>query len=821
MVRSPHLQTSSTTPPTLQLVPMGSLKLFVKAVRKAKTIADERTVIRKESAAIRTSFRDPNLDQNTRRIDISKLLYLYILGEKTHFGQVECLKLLVSSRFADKRLGYLAAMLLLDENQEVLTLLTNSLDNDMKHSNKFIVALALGCLGTLASAELARDLYANVELIIDTSNSVYLKKRACIVAAKLVEKEPELAEVFVPKISKLIIDKTPLILSATCRLIQSVYFNCPTFRPTLVLLLPKVIAHMKRIISGGYLPDYDVHGVTDPFLKVSILATLRTLAMDENCTPEFQQELNDVLTQVVLSLDTGLNAAHAVLYECVKTIFAVKSDQSLRVLGVNILGKFLPFKDNNTRYVALEMLLTVIDYEPVAVQRNRATIISCLADGDISIRRRALELTFAIMNEQNIRVLLREVLSFLGSCTDVELKPYITSQLAICTSKYAPSEVWHFDTLTRMLKVSENHVTPDVLSSILALIMGCGDGDLKKHAVGSLVLASLEDSSQFGLALVTTWTMGEYADLLLGSNIEVNGKSVEVDETLLLNLFTSFISNPMFNETEIIQLTLYMLTAALKLSTKFKSSSSIEQLRWFIALKTSNNNAEIQTRAIEYKQLFMQSDQSKLGLLARMPAPPQKERQGLSLQGKAKVPTAAIANQTSTTEDLLNLLDDEPPALPNASVGNSINSSDLLSDIFGGLSTRDAAVTSPPDLSGADSIVSSVGIEAFRNSHICVSFIPKVFGNGEATADVEITSTSHGDRIEHVQLLIAVPKTQKLTITTTAGSDSLVSSNVIKQSLKVVGNAGSKLKLRVKVKYQVNGTVLEDQFDFARFTNTL
>ena len=33
-------------------------------------------------------------------------------------------------------------MLILDENQEVLTLLTNSLDNDMQHPNSFIVGLA-------------------------------------------------------------------------------------------------------------------------------------------------------------------------------------------------------------------------------------------------------------------------------------------------------------------------------------------------------------------------------------------------------------------------------------------------------------------------------------------------------------------------------------------------------------------------------------------------------------------------------------------------------------------------------------------------------
>jgi AP-1 complex subunit gamma-1 len=62
-----------------------------------------------------------------RRNNVSKLLYLFTLGERTHFGQIECVKLLASPRFADKRLGYLGTMLLLDENQEVLTLVTNSL----------------------------------------------------------------------------------------------------------------------------------------------------------------------------------------------------------------------------------------------------------------------------------------------------------------------------------------------------------------------------------------------------------------------------------------------------------------------------------------------------------------------------------------------------------------------------------------------------------------------------------------------------------------------------------------------------------------------
>ena len=124
------------------------VKQFIRNVRASKTIADERAVVQKESAAIRASFREESGDSNircapvslrsyvgstspnqfaTRRNNVAKLLYLFTLGERTHFGQIECLKLLASPRFADKRLGYLGTMLLLDENQEVLTLVTNSL----------------------------------------------------------------------------------------------------------------------------------------------------------------------------------------------------------------------------------------------------------------------------------------------------------------------------------------------------------------------------------------------------------------------------------------------------------------------------------------------------------------------------------------------------------------------------------------------------------------------------------------------------------------------------------------------------------------------
>ena len=79
---------------------------IIRAVRACKTQADERGVVSRESALIRSSFKEE--DNMNRHRNIAKLLFLQQpLGYPTHFGQIECLKLIVRNKFIEKRIGYL------------------------------------------------------------------------------------------------------------------------------------------------------------------------------------------------------------------------------------------------------------------------------------------------------------------------------------------------------------------------------------------------------------------------------------------------------------------------------------------------------------------------------------------------------------------------------------------------------------------------------------------------------------------------------------------------------------------------------------------
>ena len=62
------------------------LRDLIRAIRACRTAQDERDLINKECASIRTSFKDE--DNEGRARNVGKLLYIHMMGYPAHFGQV-------------------------------------------------------------------------------------------------------------------------------------------------------------------------------------------------------------------------------------------------------------------------------------------------------------------------------------------------------------------------------------------------------------------------------------------------------------------------------------------------------------------------------------------------------------------------------------------------------------------------------------------------------------------------------------------------------------------------------------------------------------
>lgn len=776
---------------------MASLKQFIRNVRASKTIADERAVVQKESAAIRASFREESHDSNVRRNNVAKLLYLFTLGERTHFGQIECLKLLASPRFADKRLGYLGTMLLLDENQEVLTLVTNSLKNDLNHSNQYVVGLALCTLGNIASIEMSRDLFPEIENLIQTSNP-YIRKKAALCAMRICRKVPDLQEHFLEKVKMILSDRNHAVLLSGITLAigmceaeeqEEVEEGVIDMFKTLV---PQLVSTLKSLQSSGYTPEHDVSGITDPFLQVKILRFFRMLGRGDAAVSE---QINDILAQVATNTEASKNVGNSILYEAVLTILDIEADSGLRVLGVNILGKFLANKDNNIRYVALNTLIKVVAIEPNAVQRHRNTILECLRDPDISIRRRALDLSFTLIREDNVRVLIRELLAFL-EVADAEFKPVMTTQIGIAADRYAPSKRWHIDTMLRVVKLAGNYVKEQILSSFVRLI--ATTSDLQTYSVQKLYAALKADITQEALTLAATWSIGEYGDALLrGGSYEEEELVKEVRESDLVDLYETIL-----NSTYATQIVAeYIVTSAMKLTTRMSDPAQIERIRRLILARQSDLSTEIQQRAVEYGNLFGY-DTIRRGVLERMPAPEIKEEHrvlGEATTKKKDNRKSMLKNKTNkpitkqSEADLLGDLlggSDAPAVDTSATINGQQNTADLLADILGGgtsVQSPPPQSVSPAPTSGSnmDSMLDLMGngtapvpkpaaaaspapsgpaaqpVYNKNGIHITIQVSRSAAG---AQALARFRNTTNFDRLTGVGLQAAVPKSQKLSL---------------------------------------------------------
>uniref|UniRef100_A0AAY4E4V3 AP-1 complex subunit gamma n=1 Tax=Denticeps clupeoides TaxID=299321 RepID=A0AAY4E4V3_9TELE len=559
------------------------LRELIRTIRTARTQAEEREMIQKECAAIRSSFRE---EDNTYRCrNVAKLLYMHMLGYPAHFGQLECLKLIASQKFTDKRIGYLGAMLLLDERQDVHLLMTNCIKNDLNHSTQYVQGLALCTLGCMGSSEMCRDLAGEVEKLLKTSNS-YLRKKAALCAVHVIRKVPELMEMFLPATKNLLSEKNHGVLHTSVVLLTEMCERSPDMLSHFRKLVPQLVRILKNLIMSGYSPEHDVSGISDPFLQVRILRLLRILGRSDDDSSE---AMNDILAQVATNTETSKNVGNAILYETVLTIMDIKSESGLRVLAINILGRFLLNNDKNIRYVALTSLLKTVQTDHNAVQRHRSTIVDCLKDLDVSIKRRAMELSFALVNGNNIRGMMKELLYFLDSC-DPEFKADCASGVFLAAEKYAPSKRWHIDTIMRVLTTAGSYVRDDSVPNLIQLITN--SVEMHAYTVQRLYKALLDDISQQPLVQVASWCIGEYGDLLVSGQCEEEEPiQVTEDEVLdvLEGLLVSNLSAPVTRG--------YSLTAIMKLSTRF---SSVNRIKKVVSIYGSSIDVELQQRAVEY-----------------------------------------------------------------------------------------------------------------------------------------------------------------------------------------------------------------------------
>lgn len=765
---------------------------LIRAIRSVKTQNEEREVIQRECAEIRSAFRDE--DSVYRGRSVAKLLYMHMLGYPAHFGQMDCLKLIASPRFTDKRIGYLGAMMLLDERQDAHLLITNSMKRDLEHSSAVVQGLALCTLACLGSVEMCRDLAGEVEHLLQTSNT-HVKKKAVLCAVHIIRKVPDLVEMFIPTSEMLLAEKRHGVFYGAVLLATEICQRHPAAIKGFRKLLPLLLQKLRQIMSG-YSPEHAVSGVTDPFLQVRILRLLRVLGHNDESICD---AMSDLLAQVSTCTETQTNAGNAVLYETVLTIVETKSASGLRVLAVNILGRFLLSNDKNIRFVALTSLQRLVQSDNAAVQRHRGTIVECLRQTDTSVNRRALDLCFALVNETNIRVMMKELQRFLQSCPP-ELKEQCTSGIFLCAEKFSPSKRWHIDTIMETLVTAGESVRDDAVSHLIQLISG--SSELHGYIVQRLYKAVRRDIVQQPLVQVAAWCIGEYGDLLLlGACEEEEAIQVTEDDVLdvLEGVLQSHISLPSTRA--------YTLTAIMKLSTRF--NNTINRIRRVVSIYGCCHDVELQQRAVEYNALFKKYDHMRSAILEKMPLPEKSDlaetetcigeiKENSEIQPKS-IPTSS--QPVSYVTDLLGLLEESTDSTPVTSGVSPINQ-----NIPNGGSLLDLLDETPTPAA----LPSLVVYNNNNGLQVEFSFMRPPSSPALLIINSSATNSSSSD-IPDFQLQAAVPKSVQIQLQAPSGSLLPASGGgSVTQTIRILNPQKVPLRMRLRLSFTLNENLVQE-----------
>jgi len=668
---------------------------FISEVRNCTNKEQERARVDKELANIRTKFKQGARISNYQKKKYCwKLLYIYMLGYEVEFGHMEAVSLVSSDNFPEKQVGYMVTTVLLNESHEFIRLVINSIQKDLNSRNEDFQCLALNAISNLGGREFAEALAADVmKTLCNSSCRPVVRKKAALCLLRLYRKNPDavLADAWAPKMFSLLDERDLGVLLSLMTLLCALASNDPEGYE---LCQSKAVRVMERLTAAqpDVLPEYTFYGIPSPWLQVKTLRALQYFGSPED--PLVREGLLRVLERIVNSDAehknvNKSNAVQSVLIEAVALAMHVNAPHDLLSKSVQMLGRSVGVQEANVRYVGLDQLgrLSSVPEVQDLMRGEQAKIVSALKDSDISIRRRALDLMYAICDQTNSRQILKELLGYL-STADFSIREDLAVKIAILAERFAESLRYYVEVVAELVDKAGEFVSDDICHRVVQIVTN--NPDLQVFASRVLYDRLCAGSSHETFVKLTAHVLGEFG-----------GQLVSAGTASLPDLFHQLherfpAAGPL---TKALMLSAYMKMLANGGASDATLKAEIEGV---FEQHRDVGDAELQQRAVEYLQLSRRGAEVPT-VLAAMPKFPEREsillkriRERQEASEDANVPLskgrnssyegdAAAASSAGRVGDLMGGLDllEAPAAAPASNGATGSNDVGAVHDLLG------------------------------------------------------------------------------------------------------------------------------------------
>lgn len=490
---------------------------FIADLRSARARELEEKRINKELANIRSKFKEGKLDSYAKKKYICKLLYIYILGWDLDFGHLEAVNLISGSKFSEKQIGYLAVTLFFHEDHELLHLVVNSVRKDLGDTNELNNCLALHAIANVGGRSMAESLGPEVHrLLISAASNSFVKKKAALTLLRLYRKHPPTVPAdWAERIIALMDDADFGVALSVTSLVMALAQDDPdVYKNSYV----KAANRLYRIVVDNHCPiGYVYYNVPCPWLQVKLLRLLQYYPATQDThirklVRASLQHIIDAATEMPKNVQQN-NAQNAVLFEAIKLVIHLDTEEDLMVQMSSKLGKFITGRETNVRYLGLEAMTHLASrgetLEPI--KQNQKQIVASLRDRDITVRRQALDLLYAMCDHTNAQSIVAELLKHLQTA-DYAIREEMVLKIAILAEKYATDAQWYVDISLRLLSMAGDHVSDEVWQRVIQIVTN--NEELQDYACRNILRYIKAELCHESLVRIGGYILGEFGHII-------------------------------------------------------------------------------------------------------------------------------------------------------------------------------------------------------------------------------------------------------------------------------------------------------------------
>ncbi|KAF9606195.1 hypothetical protein IFM89_023650 [Coptis chinensis] len=500
---------------------------LVKSIGESRSKAEEDRIVLTEIETLRKRIIEPDIPKRKMKEYIIRLLYIEMLGHDASFGYIHAVKMTHDDSLLLKRTGYLAVTLFLNEDHDLIILIVNTIQKDLKSDNFLVVSAALTAVCKLINEEtIPAVLPQVVELLCHQKEAV--RKKAIMALHRFYQRSPGSVSHLVSNFRKRLCDNDPGVMGATlCPLFDLISSDVNAYKDLVI----SFVNILKQVAERRLPKSYDYHQMPAPFIQIRLLKILALLGSGDKHASE---NMYTVLGDIFRKSDSSSNIGNAILYQCICCVSSIYPSTKLLDAAAEVTSKFLKSESHNLKYMGVDALGRLIRINPDIAEEHQLAVIDCLEgtydildirfwkiiankDPDDTLKRKTFELLYKMTKSSNVEVIVDRMIDYMISITDNHYKAEIASRCVELAEQFAPSNQWFIQTMNKVFEHAGDLVNVKVAHNLMRLIAeGFGEDDngedsqLRSSAVESYLRIIGEPKLPSAFLQVICWVLGEY-----------------------------------------------------------------------------------------------------------------------------------------------------------------------------------------------------------------------------------------------------------------------------------------------------------------------